>query len=45
MFRPQRDGVYHAAMSTIPNTRQFGTDAVITTDPSPGHGSVVIPRR
>ena len=34
MFRPQRDGVYHAAMSTIPNTRQFGTDAVITTDPA-----------
>lgn len=33
MFRPQRDGVYHAAMSTIPNTRQFGTDAVIT-DPA-----------
>ena len=38
MFRPQRDGVYHAAMSTIPNTRQFGTDAVNHHRPGPGHG-------
>lgn len=33
MFRPQRDGVYHASLSPIPATRQFGTDAVATTNP------------
>ena len=34
MFRPQRDGVYHASLSAIPNTRTFGTEAVQTTNPS-----------
>ena len=34
MFRPQRDGVYHASISTTPPYRQFGTTANTTTDPS-----------
>jgi flagellar hook-associated protein 3 FlgL len=34
MFRPQRDGVYHASISTTPPDRQFGTTAITTTDPS-----------
>jgi flagellar hook-associated protein 3 FlgL len=34
MFRPQRDGVYHASISSVPADRQFGSTAVTTTDPS-----------
>ena len=32
MFNPQRDGVYNAAVSAIPNTRQLTTSAVTPVD-------------
>lgn len=32
MFQPQRDGVYNASMSAIPNGRQLTTDAVKPTN-------------
>ena len=34
MFNPQRDGVYNAAVSAIPNTRQLTTSAVTPVDKS-----------
>ena len=34
MFNPQRDGVYNAAVSSIPNTRQLTTSAVTPVDKS-----------
>ncbi len=35
LFQPQRDGVYHASItSTVPSDRQFGSTSITTTDPA-----------